>query len=144
MRLALNKVGAEFALSSFSWLVHDGLRVDPVKGRYVWETNNRNYWPWTYRDIRRGVDFENRVYRKFTELHGLAFFDVAPLVPLEPMLFIDDFHMTQSGVRVKAWAFFRELLPLVEQRLAARAWPRSRRDAWLPKVDIMRQSVNCK
>ena len=29
--------------------------------------------------------------------------------------------MTESGVRVKAWAFFRELLPLIEQQLASDA-----------------------
>ena len=144
MRVELNKVGTEFALSSFAWLVHDGLKVDPVKGRYIWATNNRIYWPWTYRDIRRGVDFENRVYRKFAESHGMAFFDVASLIPAEPLLWADGVHMTESGVRVKAWAFFRELLPLVEQRLASRTWPRNKGDERLPEFKVRRVSINCK
>jgi hypothetical protein len=144
MRVDLNKVGAEFDLSSFAWLVHDGLRLDPVKGRYIWITDNRIYWPWTYRDIRRGLDFENRVYRKFTEAHGLAFLDVAGMIPAEPLLFADGVHMTQSGIRVKAWAFFRELLPLVEQRLASRTWPRSHPDAHLAEFKVRRQIFDCK
>ena len=143
VRTELAKVGSDFVLSSFAWLVYDGLTVDPVKGRYIWEVNNNGYWPWTYRDIRRGVDFENRVYRKFAKEHGLAFLDVAPLIPEEPMLFADGVHMTESGVRVKAWAFFRELLPLIEQHLASGAWPRNIAEEKLPAFDVKRRSVSC-
>jgi len=144
MRVELNKVGTEFTLGSFVWLVHDGLKLDPVKGKYIWLSNNTIYWPWTYRDIRRGLDFENRVYKKFAASHGIAFLDVARLVPAEPMLFADGIHMTDSGIRVKAWAFFRELLPLVEERLASRAWPRGKRDGQLPKFEVSRQSLDCR
>ena len=133
----------EFALSSFAWLVYDGLKVDPVKGRYIWEMNNRGYWPWTYRDIRRGVDFENRAYRKFAVSHGLPFLDVAGLMPSEPLLFADSVHMTESGVRVKAWVFFRELLPLVEQRLASGAWPRHIAAPPPPTFEIQSRTVHC-
>ena len=143
MRKELSTVGADFALSSFLWLVHDDLKVDPVKGRYIWTTNNQIYWPWTYHDIRRGLDFENRAYRKFAQSRGIPFFDVAGLVAAEPLLFADGVHMTQSGVRVKAWAFFRELLPLVEQRLASRTWPRQKPNAGLPTYDVRRQSIQC-
>ncbi len=124
--------------------MHDGLTVDPVKGRYIWATNNRIYWPWTYRDLRRGLDFENRVYRKFAESHGMPFFDVARLIPAEPLLWADGVHMTESGIRVKAWAFFRELLPLVEQRLASRAWPRNKGDERLREFKVRRESISCK
>ena len=143
IQVELSKVGAEFATSSFAWLVYDGLTVDPVQGRYVWEFNNRTYWPWTYRDIRRGLDFENRVYRKFASSHGLPFFDVANLIPLEPLLFTDGVHMTASGVKVKAWAFFREMLPLIEQRLASKAWPRAVSKGQLPTFEVWHRSVHC-
>ncbi len=95
VRKELAAVGSDFAVSSFSWLVHDGLKVDPVEGRYIWETNNVVYWPWTYRDIRRGVDFENRAYRKFAVSHGLAFLDTARLMPSDPLLFADGVHTTE-------------------------------------------------
>jgi hypothetical protein len=143
MRTALDKVGAEFALSSFVWMVYDGLRLDSIKGRYIWETNNRVYWPWTYRDIRRGLDFENRVYREYAKAHGLAFLDVASLIPTEPLLFADGVHMSESGVRVKAWAFFRELLPLIEQHLASGAWPRHTGNDPLPTFEVKRRTVHC-
>jgi hypothetical protein len=143
MRVALDKVGSEFALSSFAWLARDGLKVDPVKGRYIWTSNNQSFWPWTYHDIRRGLDFEMRVYRKFTEAHGLPFLDVARLIPGEPLLFADAVHMTTSGIRVKAWAFFRELLPVIEKRLADGTWPRHLQDRPLPKYEFRRQLVAC-
>ena len=144
MRADLAKVGSDFALSSFAWLVQDGLKVDPVKGHFIWMTNNKIYWPWTYHDLRRGLDFENRAYRKYTEAHDLAFLDVASLIPAEPLLFADALHMTTSGVRVKAWAFFRELLPLVEKRLASGAWPSVKVGAALPEFRIRRVSFDCK
>lgn len=125
MRSALSEVGSEFALSSFIWMVDDGMKVDPIEGRYIWGTNNEVYWPWTYHDLRRGVDFENRVYRKFAKEQNLPFLDVARLVPRAQSLFADGVHMTQSGVRVKAWAFFHELIGLVEKRLDDKQWPRS-------------------
>ncbi len=143
IRLELEKVGAEFALSSFAWLVHDGLKVHPLAGRYIWETNNRYYWPWSYRDIRRGLDFENRVYGKFASSRGLPFLDVARLIPPEPSLYFDGVHMTQGGVRVKAWAFFRELLPLLERRLASGALPRAASGGGLPTFEVKYRSVQC-
>lgn len=143
MRAELDKVGAEFALSSFSWLVYEGLKVDSVHGRFIWETNNRMYWPWTYRDIRRGIDFENRVYRKYAKAHDLAFLDVAGLIPPEQLLFADGVHMTPSGVRVKAWAFFRELLPLIERHLASGAWPRHTGNDPLPAYEVKHRTVHC-
>jgi hypothetical protein len=44
---------------------------------------------------------------------------------------------------VKAWAFFRELLPLIEQRLASGAWPRNIAEEKLPTFDVKRRSVSC-
>jgi hypothetical protein len=33
---------------------------------------------------------------------------------------------------------------VVEQRMASGAWPRSKPDARLPKLDVIRRSVDCK
>ena len=41
MRADLHGVGAELAVSSFVWLVHDGMVVDPLRGRYIWQQLNR-------------------------------------------------------------------------------------------------------
>jgi len=143
MRSTLAAVGSEFAVSSFAWLVYDGLSVDPIQGRYIWVTNNQTYWPWRYRDIRRVVDFENRAYAEFARIHGLPFLDVAGLVPLESSLYADGVHMTQSGVRVKAWAFFRELLPIIESRLSSRQWPRANVIEHWPLFTVKRQTFDC-
>ena len=33
-------------------------------------------------------------------------------------------HNTQTGVRLRGWAAFQELLPLIENRLANKTWPK--------------------
>lgn len=143
MRATLSGIGAEFAVSSFVWLVFDGLKVDPVQGRWIWRTNNQLYWPWRYRDIRRLVDFQNRAYAKFARTRGLPFLDVAGRMPLDPSLFADGLHMTASGVRVKAWAFYQELVPLLAARLKSKGWPKTHdREQW-PRFAVERQSITC-
>lgn len=144
IRLELKKNDIEFALSSFSWLVEDGLKLDPVQGRYIWDTNNGVYWPWRYADIRRGVDFENRVYRTYAATHGVDFLDVARLIPQDPSLFADGVHMTESGIRVKGWAFFRELLPVIEKHLKSGAWPRKIEDQAVSSYTPREQRFTCK
>jgi hypothetical protein len=143
IRSILAAAGSEFALSSFAWMVDDGMKVDPIAGRYIWGTNNEVYWPWTYHDLRRGVDFENRVYRKFAKEHDLPFLDVARLIPRAQPLFADGVHMTESGVRVKAWAFFHELTGLIEKRLAEKEWPRSVADPAISSYPVRTLQFDC-
>lgn len=124
IRGQLATVGAELALSSFVWLVKDGMVLNPIRDKYILEKLNVTYHPFRYRDIARGVAFENRVFRKYAARHGLPFIDVARHMPLDPELFIDDVHDTAGGIRLRAWIVLQHLLPIVEQRLASEAWPR--------------------
>jgi hypothetical protein len=142
-RTDLAVIGSDFALSSFLWLVDDGLKVDAIKGRHIWEMNNRFYWPWTYHDLRRGIDFTNRVYKAFAEKHRLSFLDVDQLVPRDPDLFADGLHMTESGVRVKAWAFFKELLEPIKAKLASRQWPIAKDTNDIPTFQVREKKFDC-
>ena len=123
MRTDLHDVNAELAVSSFVWLVHDGMVVDPLRGRFIWQQLNRVYWPWRYRDMERLAAFQNRVLGKYAVQHGLPFIDVARDMPRDPTLFGDAIHTTATGVRVRAWVVFQQLVPLIESRLKQGTWP---------------------
>ena len=45
-------------------------------------------------------------------------------MPRDPDLFVDAIHTTQTGVRLRGWVAFQELLPLVERQLASGTWPK--------------------
>lgn len=123
MRSDLRGVGAELAVSSFVWLVHDGMILDPLRGRFIWQQLNRTYWPWRYRDMERLAAFQNRVFEKYARQHGLPFIDVARDMPRDPGLFADAIHTTPTGVRVRAWIVFQQLVPIIESKLKRGLWP---------------------
>jgi hypothetical protein len=116
--------GTQLVLSSFVWLVSDGLRLDPVRQSAIYQWLNDQGWPYTYADLRRLVDFENAVYRRWAAARDVPFIDVATAFPAAPELFIDAIHVSKTGTRLQAWLAFQGLLPLVRDRLASRAWPR--------------------
>jgi hypothetical protein len=124
IRTDLAKVDAELAISSFMWMVRDGMVLDPVRHRYALDQLNRRYFPFTYRDLERLAAFQNRVLAAYAHAHGLPFVDVAATMPFDPNLFFDAVHKTYPGERLQGWVTFLLLVPLIEQRLASGAWPK--------------------
>jgi hypothetical protein len=107
------------------WLAFEGMQLDPVRDAFLFDYLNRAYWPFSYAHIRRYVDFENRVFRKYAALHGLPFVDVAAAFPNDPRLFVDAIHMTAAGVRLYAWLAFQQLVPHIEAAIASGRIPRT-------------------
>ncbi|MBX9947248.1 MAG: hypothetical protein K2Y40_24460 [Reyranella sp.] len=132
IRATTAAVGGELALASFVWLVKDGMVLNPIRHRLILEYLNVSYFPFRYRDMERLAAFQNRVFAKYAAQHGLAFLDVARLMPRDPDLFIDAIHDTEAGVRLRGWAAFQELLPLVEKNLASGVWPKADPGAGMP------------
>ena len=117
--------GGELAVSSFRWLVRDGLVLDPVRHRYIIDQLNVRNFPFTYKDIARVAAFQNRVFETYARRHGLPFIDVDGTMPFDPDLYFDAIHKTYPGERMQGWVVFEQLVPLIEQRLASGAWPRT-------------------
>jgi hypothetical protein len=130
IRTDLAAVDGELALSSFIWMVRDGMVLDRVRHRYLLEQLNVQYFPFSYRDMERIAAFQNRVFAAYARAHGLPFLDIATAMPFDPNLFFDAVHKTYPGERMQAWVTFRLLVPLIEQRLASGAWPKP-----VPKMD---------
>jgi hypothetical protein len=124
MRTAVEKTGGQFAVSSFLWMVKDGLVLDPVRHKYILEQLNSVYWPFRYRDLERLAIFQNRLLAKYAKTHDIPFIDTARYFPLDPDLFVDAVHTNYAGLRLQAWITFNLLLPVVEKHLADRSWPR--------------------
>jgi hypothetical protein len=112
-------------MTSFAWLVYPGMVVDPARDADLLAYLNTTFWPFTYAHMRRFLDFQTRVFRKYALLHHLDFVDVAAAYPRDPRLFDDAIHMTHAGVRLQAWIVFNGLVPILERRLASNEWPRA-------------------
>jgi hypothetical protein len=124
MRTDLGSVGAEFAMSSFIWMVRDGMVLDPVRDRFALQQLNVQRYPYRYRDLARLAAFQNRVFAKYAASHGMPFVDLAHDMPFDPELFSDAIHFGYGGTRLRGWIIFQRLLPVVERHLVDGSWPR--------------------
>ena len=123
IRADLATVGGELAISSFFWMVKDGLALDPIRHRYILEQLNVANYPFRYRDLERLAKFQNRLLAKYAAVHGLPFVDVARYMPFDPDLFVDAVHATYAGIRLHAWIVLQQLLPTIAKHLKDGTWP---------------------
>ncbi len=145
IRSELASVGkGQLALSSFLWMVKDGLVLDPVRHKYILEQLNAAYWPAHYREIERLAKFQNRVFAKYAAVHGLPFVDFARYMPFDPDLYVDAVHLTYTGIRLQAWIAFNQLLPTIETHLKDGSWPSPRQpDLPLPTFTPRQITFSC-
>jgi hypothetical protein len=144
MRADLATVGGELAVSSFAWMVKDGMALDPVRHRYVIEQLNGSMWPYRYRDIERLAAFQRRVFEKYAANHGLTFVDVAGKMPFDPDLWVDAVHTNYAGSRMRGWVNLQALIPLIEKRLKDGTWPKTNvADTPLPTFTPRQITFNC-
>lgn len=142
----LDGIGAQFALSSFIWMVKEGLVLDPIRHRYIVDQLNIGNYPFHYRDIARLAAFQNRLLAKYARTYDMPFIDFARDMPLEPDLFIDAVHTNKAGSRLKGWVTFNQLVPIIEKHLAAGDWPTASPDPSpaLPTFTPRQISVRCR
>ena len=108
---------------------------------------NRRFWPLSQPDIRRLVDFQNRVFQRFAALKKLDFMDIAGTFPRDPNLFVDAIHFTPEGVRVQAWVALAQFLPYFTRDLERGFVPNTqlptiKLDA-VPLTTVESYSANC-
>jgi hypothetical protein len=121
---SLKAFDGELAVSSFIWLVHPGLRLDPDRHQVIDRYLNATYWPASYALMRKLADFQNEVFRTYAAQRHVTFLDVANGFPAEPDLFGDSIHMHSPGLRLQAWTYLQMLVPIIEARVASGRWPR--------------------
>ncbi len=109
-------------MTTFAWLVDDGLALNPRRHGLAYTNLNRE--PFSYANLRRAVDLQNRVYRTWAADRGVDLIDLAALMPAEPDLSGDGLHANEAGIRVRAWIVMESLLPLIVEDLEAGRRPR--------------------
>lgn len=124
IRAGLADDGATFVLTSFVWLVWDGMQLEPRRDGLIWSDLNERTWPYRYADIRRAADLQNRVFAWWADAHDVPFIDIAAAMPADPSLFYDAIHLNSEGMRVQAWLVTQGLLPIITAQLNAGVWPR--------------------
>jgi len=125
MRQALSGTGTELALASFVWMVYPGMRLDMTRHLTLFRYLNESYWPVSYAHMRRIADFQNRVYEIYARQHQLPYLPMAEAFPRDPDLFGDAIHMTPRGLRLRAWIYLQQLIPIIEARIASHRWPKA-------------------
>ncbi|HYL74399.1 MAG TPA: hypothetical protein VEU96_09340 [Bryobacteraceae bacterium] len=124
IRASMASIGGRFALCSYVWMVKDGLRLSPNRHKLIYEQLNASLWPLRYKDIRRLADFQNRVFQRYAADRGIPFLDISAAMPLDPNLFVDAIHMTDTGERTKAWIAFQQLVPILRREIESGRLPR--------------------
>lgn len=124
IKASADSIDADLAVSSFTWLAYDGMKLDPVRDASIYTYLNIGMAPYTYADIERLAQFQNRSFKKFAKENSLYFLDLAGKYPKDPELFVDAIHRTYGGVRLFGWLAFQELLPIIERKIASGAWPK--------------------
>jgi hypothetical protein len=125
IRQSVAATRAELAVSSFIWMVDDGLRLDLSRHLTLYRYLNETYWPVSYAHMHRMAAFENAVFRSYARTYGLAYLPMAESYPHDPDLFGDAIHLTERGLRLQAWLFLQQLVPIIEARIASHAWPKA-------------------
>jgi len=121
---AVKTNSTELAIASFVWMVYPGMRLDMTRNLVLYRYLNQTYFPATYAHMRRMADFQNRVFLAFTRAHALTYLPMAEAYPRDPDLFGDGVHMTERGLRLQAWIYLQQLIPIIESRLDEHRWPR--------------------
>jgi len=109
--------GARMIMTSFYFLVRDGMLLEPGKQMGIYHFYNESFWPTSYATFQRLVAFQNRVFSAWSLHKGIDFIDVAGGMPWAPELFFDGIHNYPLGHRVRAWVIFHDLLPILERDL---------------------------
>lgn len=124
MRTDLSAQGSQLALSSQVLMVRDGLKLQLPRDQTLFTFLNETYHPLSYRDTRRLMDFQNKVFRAYADLHHLPYFDKAAVSPLDPELFIDAVHLQEPGRRLQSWIYLQWLAEWLDKEIGEGRLPR--------------------
>lgn len=125
-----------FIPTSFVWNVYPKLILHFPHDMYAYSQLNTSFWPFSYTWLHRYAVFQNAVYREYAKQHHLYFIDIDRYYPRDNQLFVDTVHGTPTGVRMLAWVELQQLIPIIQQQIAAGKLPRTwQKEALPPNFD---------
>lgn len=104
--------------------IYDGMVLTNPPNRLLYESaNGPLFWPVRYRDVRRILDFHNRVIAAWARQNGIALVDIDGIMPRRPEWCTNVFHDVDLAQHLRAWIIFQNLLPLLRQDIASGRLP---------------------
>jgi hypothetical protein len=120
-----DELGVTPLVSTERLYVQDGMTLMNKPNRALYDTlNGPLFWPLSYRDLRRILDFHNRVIAAWAKENRVPLVDIDGRMPLRPELYGDGFHDLDLGRQLRAWVIFQSLLPLIRHDLQTGRIPR--------------------
>ncbi len=134
--------------------VWGGMILRKQQNQHLYDVlNGPLFWPFSYADLRRIADANNRVIKAWAAANALTVVDIDGRMPARPDMCNDPWHDVYIGHRMRAWLIFQAMLPQLEHDLRTGAVPRANgidsdvhpylskpieridREQWLPKVE---------
>jgi len=110
-------------VSTFRVVAFDGMllgRGDTNSGGLLYEAINEKYWwPYTYAQIHRLMNFYNRTITTWAARNGQSVIDVNERMPWRPELYGDGMHELPAGEALHAWIVVQNLMPKIRADIAA-------------------------
>lgn len=123
LKRAADDLGVPLITSTERFMAYDGMALNYRANHYLFDILNSEHWPLRYRDMQELAAFHNRVMQAWARERGVRIFDINALTPMIPTLHGDAVHEFEPGLRLRAWAIFQSLLPVLEKDLASGAIP---------------------
>jgi hypothetical protein len=101
-------------------------RGDPGRGGNIYAAINEQYWwPYTYNQIHRLLEFYNRTLTAWAKSNGHKVVPINEQMPWQPELYRDGIHEMPTGEALHAWVVLQSLMPKVRDDLAHQRLPRA-------------------
>jgi hypothetical protein len=124
MRLDAQSTNAEFTVLPYLFLVSDGLKLDVDRNFYLFKYLNDTFYPFSYSFLRKQIDFENLVFKRYDQTFEQPLIELDRLYPQDPNLFNDAVHLNLDGSRLKAWIIFNGLVKMLKGKIDKGELPR--------------------
>lgn len=107
----------------------DGMKLQESSQSLIYKIlNGRFFWPFSYADLRRMLDFHNATITEWARTNGVQVIDIDGRLPRDPALCGDVWHDTEAGQKMRAWLIFQALFPEITRDLRSNSVPRDNSD----------------
>jgi len=125
LRQLTDESDARLFVQTFKYFVYDGMELPLPKASGIFNYLNYGYFPYSYKNLRRAIDYLNRIYAAWAAQNDVTLIDVARQIPYDHRFFLDAMHNTQLGVKLRAWAVFQGIFPQFKTDLENGRLPRA-------------------
>lgn len=124
IRAVNDRLNSSLVVCSYAMLASDRVLSEGLKYAGVYSWWMEQFGAVRLQELALLSIFQNRVFKKYCERHGLKFIDVAKELPRLPEAFNDGVHLNCEGMKYHAWIVLLDLLPFIEEQIRNGNLPR--------------------